>query len=264
MESKWIDAHAHIPSMEDMKKRVEDGIFTMACAVSPTEAVQLSDWKKELGNPEEILLTAGLHPWQSENYTVEQMKPFLETAPVIGEIGLDHVWCQVPMKIQKEAFERQLAFAAERKKPVILHIKGCEKEAVSLLRAYPNTYLVHWYSCDDYLEEYIKLGCYFSIGPDVWWNETVRRVAKEVPMNRIFTETDGMSAVVWAYEEAVRNETAGAFLKKAAGEQKLLCPRSAGESLCLTARETAKIRGISEERLKKQMRENLGRFLYFV
>ena len=34
--------------------------------------------------------------------------PLLKNAPIIGEIGMDSVWCDVDLKIQKEVFEKQL------------------------------------------------------------------------------------------------------------------------------------------------------------
>ena len=35
--------------------------------------------------------------------------------PVIGEIGMDSVWCDVPLDRQRKALEKQLQFACEIK-----------------------------------------------------------------------------------------------------------------------------------------------------
>ena len=53
-----------------------------------------------------------------------------------------------------DVFEKQLQLGCQLKKPVILHIKGMEKEALPLLKKYENCYVSHWYSCMDHLEEY--------------------------------------------------------------------------------------------------------------
>lgn len=97
------------------------------------------------------------------------MEPWLLKASVIGEIGLDSVWCSVPLSVQEKAFCAQLELASAMKKPVVLHTKGQEKHIARLIRAYPNTYLVHWYSGEEGLSDFLDLDCYFTIGPDVFY-----------------------------------------------------------------------------------------------
>ena len=58
--------------------------------------------------------------------------------------------------------------------------------------------MVHWYSCKDYIDDYIKLDCFFTIGPSVINDEVVREVVRKVPLNRLLIETDGFEAVEWA------------------------------------------------------------------
>lgn len=84
------------------------------------------------------------------------------------------------------------------------HTKGREQAIARIIRTYPNRYLVHWYSCQEHLEDYLDLDCYFSIGPDVWWNEAVAQVVKKVPRHRLLVETDGLDSVRWAFEEGRR------------------------------------------------------------
>lgn len=110
----------------------------------------------------------------------------------------------IPPSYQEERFRQQLDLACTQSKPVILHTKGQEKQIADIIREYPNRYLVHWYSCGSYLENYIEQDCYFSIGPDVWWNCAVRKTAERVPIQRLLTETDGLSAVKWAYNEGLK------------------------------------------------------------
>ena len=130
------------------------------------------------------------------------MEPWLLKASVIGEIGLDSVWCSVPLSVQEKAFCAQLELASAMKKPVVLHTKGQEKQIARLSRAYPNTYLVHWYSGGEGLSDFLDLDCYFTIGPDVFYQPAVQKAAVLAPENRLLVETDGCSAVKWAYEQA--------------------------------------------------------------
>lgn len=195
------DAHAHIGTKAEWEERVKYPIPTCISAGNPQEAKALESLLRTASEGEIFIPTYGLHPWYADLQTLESMLPFLSRGRMVGEIGMDSEWCKVPLSIQKEVFERQLEFAVKNKKPVVLHTKGQEKEIAQIIGDYPNTYLVHWYSAENYLEDYILKDCYFSIGPDVCWNSAVQKVAELVPCNRILIETDGLGAVQWAYEQ---------------------------------------------------------------
>lgn len=192
------DAHTHFVSEEDLKLRIEYKIPSLFSHSTPNELNTF--FPKNL--PPFFHPTYGIHPWKADQFNVKEMESLFLKVPIIGEIGMDNVWCDVPLSIQKKVFEEQLELASALQKPVILHTKGQEREIARLIRNYPNRYLVHWYSCEEHLDKYIEQDCYFSIGPDVWWNPATRHVAETVPLNRILTETDGLSAVQWAFDEA--------------------------------------------------------------
>ena len=184
--------------------------------------------------------------------------PYLEKCQVIGEIGMDSLWCNVPLKRQKEVLEKQLQIAAEWKKPVVLHTKDQEREILELIKKYPNTYLVHLYSADHDLDGYLDLDCYFSVGPDVIWNPAVQQVAKRVPENRILLETDGMEAVKWAWEEGQKNQNYAIeeqenLQETTQSQQKAISVRSA---LYETAHMAAKLRNVPIETLIAQTTDN--------
>lgn len=141
---------------------------------------------------EDILHTAVLQLVQeADRGAWKQMQPFLERSTVIGEIGMDSVWCRTPLALQQEIFELQLAFACEKRRPVILHTKG-GKTVADIIRQYPNTYLVHWYSLGSGLKNYMEMDCYFSVGPGVWWNPAVRKLAGEIAADHLLIETDSI------------------------------------------------------------------------
>ncbi len=205
------DAHAHLGTKVEQKIRRQTPIVSMICAQDPKEAILLqqlvseeklnsSKENQKLADRDWLVPTFGLHPWQSAIYSFDEMRPFLETTDIIGEIGMDNVWCDVPLSRQQCIFEQQLAFASETKKPVILHTKGLEKEIAKLIRHYPNRYLVHWYSDLNGLENFLDQDCYFTLGPDLKKNPAVHHVLESAPLDRILVETDGWSAVEWAFE----------------------------------------------------------------
>ncbi len=72
------------------------------------------------------------------------------------------------------------------------------KRDLKLYPSLPNHYLIHWYSSLDYQQDYIDLGCYFSIGLDLKKNPAVWQLAKAVPIDHLLIETDGLHAAEWA------------------------------------------------------------------
>ena len=170
------------------------------------------------------------------------MLPFLKETRILGEIGLDSVWCKTDKALQYAVFEQQLSFAQEHRLPVILHLKGMEKEALELLRRYENRYLVHWYSCGSWLQEYIDMGCWFTIGPSLPFDETVQQVAAAVPLKRLLVETDGISACTWCEQREVLPDEHGAILKRSMAQ-------------------ISEMRNIPYHQLEQQMQKNCEAFL---
>ena len=237
------DAHTHFVTEEDLKERKEKGIVSLFSHTDPNEVEAFL--KKDL--PPHLIPTCGIHPWSADKIALTDMRPYLEKVPVIGEIGMDNVWCDVPLSIQEKVFEEQLELAAALKKPVTLHTKGQEKEIAALIKKYPNRYLVHWYSCMEHLDLYMEEDCFFSIGPDVFWNPATQNVARNVSIDRILTETDGLSAVQWAFDEAPSS------LKK----ELPIMPDSTEKALHLVIETTAKLRNLNSNDFQTIAYENL-------
>lgn len=250
---------------EERGERQKAGIISLLCAVSPEEAKELIirsqgehfQIQESRQRPGYLIPTCGIHPWYADRYQLRDMEQWMGLCPVIGEIGMDNVWCDVDLKIQEERFRQQLKLARGQNKPAILHTKGQEKQIAEIIRTYPNRYLVHWYSCGFHLEDYLAQNCYFSIGPDVWWNPAVRQVAEKVPANRLLIETDGLSAVAWAYEEGVKIR-GGNPLKTSKAREK-------GESVVSALKRTleivAEIWRVTPWEAGRQIRENLFHFI---
>lgn len=250
------DAHAHLGGANEQQEREQEQILSLLCASTPDEARELFSLDGAWRIP-----TCGIHPWHAHQYKLEMMLPWMMKCPIIGEIGMDSVWCSVPLTIQEEQFRLQLDLACRLKKPVILHTKGPERQIAEIIRDYPNQYLVHWYSCEHSLEYYLDLDCYFSVGPDVWWNPAVRHVAQTVPLTRILTETDGLNAVKWAEEEGLRTASSAVSAEVTAADAASPSHRPVTASLLKTLGVVAELRHMSLEEAKKQVRENLLSFL---
>ena len=210
-----IDAHAHI----DVERQ---NVLTVLCGTDPVSAAEVLRRRSDMSIP-----SCGLHPWYADRYSTADMLSFIEESPVLGEIGLDSVWTDVPMDMQRRAFREQLELAEKLRKPVVLHTKGMEKEIAETLAPYTVRKLVHWYSCMEHLDLYLQQDCYFTVGPDHAGNAAVREVIRRAPMNRLLTETDGLSAVEWAIgRKATHGETESVLrqeLEAIAGIKGLSC-----------------------------------------
>ena len=266
MTVPWLlsDAHGHMGTKAERNERREAGIPSISCAITPKEAKELIRESREEnlggedGRQQERYLfpAAGIHPWYADRYELQDMETWMERCPLIGEIGMDSVWCSVDLKTQEIRFRQQLELALRQNKPVILHTKGQEKEIGDVIRQYPNRYLVHWYSCDSYLEKYLEMDCCFSIGPDVWWNPSVQNTARQVPADRLLIETDGLDAVKWAYEEGIKAFKKNIIKKPETWEG----TEHVTFALAHTLEAVAEIRHMPPERLGEEIRDNLLRF----
>ena len=79
------DAHCHLEGNEELATlQQENDVLTIINCDSPlrngTENQQLAVGRHQY-------LSFGLHPWKTEDYTFEEIYPYLQQAAIIGEIG---------------------------------------------------------------------------------------------------------------------------------------------------------------------------------
>ena len=196
-DSHFCDAHLHLSEETETLLTKPEKVHAVISCSSDKDAQAAAALADKYPK---IHYSCGVHPWQASEEVWQEMQPWLEKADIIGEIGLDSVWCEVDMDVQRAIFERQLAYAAEHHKPVVLHTKGMEAECLEMIRRYPNTYMVHWYSTKELLQDYIDLGCYMSVGPFPTKDPAVREVAVKCPLDHLLVETDGLDVLQWASE----------------------------------------------------------------
>jgi len=230
-----IDAHAHYQRPDELVAR--RGVRTLFCSTNPATAAQALALRGE-----SRLASCGLHPWQTDRFTVADMLPYIARSAALGEIGLDSIWCNVDMDIQRRAFTAQLDLAQQLDLHVILHTKGMEAEIAEALSSYAMPKLVHWYSCGEHLEKYLAQDCYFTVGPDHRTNPAVQAVLRSVPPDRIMTETDGLEAVAWALGRDVVPEEIKAVIQ---------------DELAAISR----VHGISIFEAEDRVEENFARFM---
>lgn len=198
-----------------------------------------------------IYASIGIHPHESKLATDSDFADLAQLAgaeKVIawGEIGLDYYYDYSPRHIQKEVFVRQMELARLARLPIIIHCRPSENSENA------------WHDCIRLLTEHwdpsglggimhcftgsladmragLDLGFMISFAGNVTFAKAqeIRDAAKEVPLERMFIETDSPFLAPIPHR-GKRNEPA--FVKEVArqiAELRGMAPEEIGE---ITAR----------------------------
>ena len=200
------DSHGHVqmlPAAErkDVLARARDaGVgkilvpgTTVADARLAVEVAEVHD---------DVLAAVGIHPHEAKDFDADRdLKIFEEllASPktvAIGEIGLDFHYDHSPRDAQIRAFEAQLAFAAARGVPVLLHNResGAEMlEALARLPLRPDPGVFHSFTeSAEYGARAIALGYRVSFSGMLTFKaaENIRAAARGLPLSAMLVETD--------------------------------------------------------------------------
>ena len=204
-----IDTHAHIDVSdfdEDreavIERARENGVQYMVNIGCDIESSYRS---MELAEQHDfIYATAGIHPHDVKSIngdTYAHLRQLLLHPKVIalGEIGLDFFKNYSPQDVQRTHFRNQIQLAREMNKPIIIHSRDAKEDIIAILSEfYPkdptaHSGIFHCFSGDQELaEKALEMGFYLSFSGSVTFKkaEALREVAKTIPADRLFAETD--------------------------------------------------------------------------
>lgn len=181
---------------------------------SSQEAVRLAE-----SNPM-IYAAVGFHPTDLENFSESTFAEVHKLAGhpkvvAVGEIGIDYYWVKEKVKrdFQREALKRQLAFAQEINKPVILHMREesdawsgeASQDLLDVLTEWQNGLraqnhplaerpgVLHSFNGNlETAQKALALNFYIGVtGPITYKNaDEKRRVFSQLPLERLLIETD--------------------------------------------------------------------------
>lgn len=151
-----------------------------------------------------VWAAVGVHPTEAPHWPEWQpaIRDLSQHPKVraIGETGLDYYWTPQTRTQQLAALDGQAALAAERKLPLIFHVRSAtgsdhaERDLADWLsRNQPERYVLHAFGGHPALVEVgLQQGAYFSFaGPFTYKkNQEVRQVAAQLPLERLLVETD--------------------------------------------------------------------------
>ncbi|MCY1659672.1 TatD family hydrolase [Chryseobacterium sp. SL1] len=168
----FFDFHHH-------KKNMPNGIYNLDIEQIPTD----------------IPYSIGIHPKDIDVNAVDRQFEWMknrvsENCLAIGECGLDS-FVETDQKIQEEVFLRQIRFANEVKKPIIIHCVRKFYEVISFKKYTEQPMIIHGFNKKERIaEDLLKNNFYLSFGKAVLYNLSLQNTLKITPLDKIFLETD--------------------------------------------------------------------------
>lgn len=178
-------------------------------------------------DPVNFPYSIGIHPKDIDPADIEGQFRWLEsniTADcfAVGECGLDS-FAETDLKIQEDVFLRQIRLANEIRKPVIIHCVRKFYEVISLKKYAEQPMIIHGFNKKQSIaDDLLRHNFYLSFGKALLYNLSLQHIFKSIPAERIFLETDNEDFNI------------GELYDKA-----------------------SELRGISTEKMNKQILENL-------
>ena len=159
------------------------------------ELVNQYPWEFDATIPQ---YSIGIHPWYINENRLEtdlqiiEEKLKLPECFALGECGLDKR-IEVPIQLQIEVFEKQIALAEKYQKPLVLHLVAAFDELIEVKKRLNISVpmIIHGFSKSEQLaKQLIDNGFYLSFGKYLLRNPELEAVFKSIPNDRFFLETD--------------------------------------------------------------------------
>ena len=154
----------------------------------------------------------GIHPRFINEDTLEndwnqlQLSSRQKNVLAIGECGLDRL-CDISFSLQEKVFVRQVRWANEIAKPLIIHCVRAFPETIRILKSCNNNVPVVFHGFNnkkEIAEQLLKEGYYLSFGKSLL-HPNQETIFNNIPLNRIFLENDDSDiAISSLYEQAAR------------------------------------------------------------
>lgn len=145
--------------------------------------------------PPDFPYSIGIHPKDIDVNNLDNQFEWMrnmisENCFAIGECGLDS-FAETGEKIQEEVFLRQIRFANEVKKPIIIHCVRKFYEVISFKKYAEQPMIIHGFNKKERIaEDLLKNNFYLSFGKAVLYNLSLQNTLKITPLDKIFLETD--------------------------------------------------------------------------
>lgn len=203
-----IDTHCHIDfedfddDRNDVIKRAKDKLDKVIVSGYSNKS-NLDVLKLSKDNEGFIYPTFGFHPVSSQNATDEEIKTaheniinHLDDIVAIGEVGMDYFYVtdKTLRERQREIFTSFLKLANEYQKPIVMHVRDCEKKAVNIIEEYEDIpyFVFHCYGGSLKTAKRIMNmdNAYMSFSTMICYSKQHQDLIEKIDLDYVLTETD--------------------------------------------------------------------------
>ncbi|MHC2462486.1 Qat anti-phage system TatD family nuclease QatD [Bradyrhizobium embrapense] len=194
-----IDLHAHLDLYPDPVATTEEcvrrDLFVLSVTTTPSAWSGTAALAK---NAARIRTAIGLHPQiaQERQGELALFADLLPQSRYVGEIGLDGgPELKATWDAQRRVFEEILRMCRKAGGRIMtIHSRRAATPVLDALAAGDGAgvAVLHWFSgTRRELQRAADQGCWFSVGPAMLAGERGRKLAADMPRDRILTESDG-------------------------------------------------------------------------
>jgi TatD DNase family protein len=248
----YFDTHTHLDDekFDQDRELVIENLKKEGVSLAVNVGADLTSSKNSIALAEQydfIYAAVGVHPNEVGEMQDEDLETLADMAKhekvvAVGEIGLDYHYDEPGRDVQKLWFEKQLRLAQTLNMPFIVHDRDAHQDTLELLKkvGYYNGVMHCFSGSCEMAKILLDLGFYISIAGQVTFKNApkVKEVAKMVPADRLFIETDSP----YLTPEPHRGE------------------RNNSANVKFTCAKIAELKGISVEKLAKVTLENGKKF----
>ena len=168
------DTHFHLDLTDDidniLSRAKEAGVSNFI--ISGCDLKGINEGLEIIKKYDDVYLTIGFHPSETETYTNEEIKFLRDTVKNnkkivgIGEIGLDYHYGKDDQLKQIEMFIDQMHLVQELGLPVVIHSRDATEDTIKILKEFPKvTGVIHCFSGSvETAKIYVKMGYKIGIG----------------------------------------------------------------------------------------------------
>jgi len=147
-----------------------------------------------------IFASVGVHPSEvgKHKFTVQDLVNLArhEKVIAIGETGLDYHYENTDKERQQECFRQHIQAAIKTTLPLIIHTRDARKDTIAIMRekqAEITGGVMHCFTESwEMAKQALDMGFYISFSGIITFKnaDSLREVAKKVPLERVLVETD--------------------------------------------------------------------------
>jgi TatD DNase family protein len=202
---KYVDVHAHMNEEifdRDRKQILAEcakkGITVIDCAGKPEGNRKLL---KLIEHYKNLRACIGIYPIQTSEMSDTEFSnelKFIEENKDkivgIGEVGLDFYWIKDEHKrrLQMDRFNEIIWLANKLKLPLNVHTRDATKESIAMLiKGAHVPVILHAFAGEiEDVNFAVKQGFFFSVPPNVIYNEKRQKLVAAIPITNLLSETD--------------------------------------------------------------------------